>query len=120
MRQRSRELAKAAGGSGFSAADARRQRDQLHQSAGNLFQEHDRLMGSFGADARAGLQHRTRTLDQDRERIHAHLRAMDRELTRGNPDQNAVRAEARKLNRAMKTWQKHYRQLGRDLGATAG
>ena len=81
---------------------------------------HDRLMSTLAENARTALRDRTRTLDQDRDRIHAHLQAMDRELGRADPDANAVRAEARKLHQATKTWQKHYRQLGNDLGATAG
>lgn len=120
MRQQGRELSKAAGGSGWSAAEARRQQDQVRQHAEAAFRQHDRLMGGLGASARGALQDRTRTLDRDRDRIQTHLRALDGQLASPNPDQGNLRAEARKLNQAMKAWQKHYRQLGNDLGATAG
>lgn len=120
IRRQAGDLAKATKSARFNAAEARQQRDQLHQNVGSMFQEHDRLMTNLGDNARATLQDRTRMLDQDRDRIHTHLQAMDRQLQSANPDRDSIRAGAREVKKAMKAWQRHYRQLGYDVGARAG
>ena len=120
IRLQARDLAKVAKGSGFNSATAREQRDRLRDHVGTMFQEHDRFMSKFGDNAQARLQDRRRQLHQDRERIHAHLQAVDHQLERSVPDRQRVRAEAREVKRAVRAWQKHYRQLGYDLGVTPG
>ena len=116
IRRQARDLSKMAKGSGFNAADARQRRDQLHEHFATMVQQHERFMDNFGANAQAMLQDRTRQLEQDRTRLEKHLQAMDRELGRDDPDRTRVRSEAREVKRAMTAWQRHYRQLGDDVG----
>ncbi len=85
-----------------------------------MFEEHERFMGSFG-DTPGPCCRIGRT---GWSKIACGWIATCRRWTMSSgvpdPDRNRIRAEAREVKRAMSAWQRHYRQLGHDIGVTAG
>lgn len=116
IRQQARDMTRMAGEPGFDATMARQQKDQIQEQASSLFEVHGELMEHFGENLRELLRERTRQLDQARERVDHCLEAVAGALESESPDAGRVRAEAKQLTKAIKHWQRHYRELGYDLG----
>ena len=79
-------------------------------------QEHNRLMQGLRDGQREALQERVRKMDQTRERVNTRFAAIDQELNQPNPDCKRIAQHARKMDRAVKEWQKQHRKMGLEMG----
>jgi len=79
-------------------------------------QEHDRFMNGLSDEQRAGMQDRIRSMDRSRDRLNNRLQQLDGELAKAEPDRKRIREHATELDKAMKEWQKQYRNMGSDMG----
>lgn len=79
-------------------------------------QEHDRFMNGLSDEQRAGMQGRTRSMDQARDRLNNRVQQLDDELAKPEPDRKRMREHATEVEKAMKEWQKQYRNMGSDMG----
>lgn len=78
-------------------------------------QEHDRFMQRLSDDERAAMQDRVRKMDQARDRVNLSIQAMNEGFKQVNPDQQHIAKQARKIEKAMKEWQKQYHKMGSDM-----
>lgn len=115
VRTQTRQMAQAAKGGGYNNEDFRRQHAELREEVRLMQQNHERFMQGLSDAQRAELQSRIRSMNQARERLHTKLQAMDQELNQPTPDRQRLEKQSREMERAMKEWQKCYRQMGAEL-----
>jgi hypothetical protein len=114
-RTQARNMVQFANGSGFIVEQARQRRDQLRNEIRTMQQEHDRFMQRLSDDERAAMQDRVRKMDQARDRVNLSIQAMNEGFKQVNPDQQHIAKQARKIEKAMKEWQKQYHKMGSDM-----
>ena len=114
VRAQARQMAQATG-KGFNADQARQQREQLHNRIQTMQQEHERLLEGLNNEQRAAMQEHIRNMEEIHERVRTRMQEMDQELAQTNPDGKRVAERARAIEREMKQWQKHHREMGQDL-----
>jgi predicted nucleic acid-binding Zn-ribbon protein len=111
IRTRTRQMAKTAGGKGFSPDQARKEQSQVREQLAKMNQEHERLMQGLNDGQRRALQAHITNMERSRERINTQLQGMDQELSRPQPEGRKVAEQAREMERAMNEWQKQYRAV---------
>jgi chromosome segregation ATPase len=111
IRNRTRQMAKTAGGKGFNPDQARKEREQVREQLTKMNQEHERLMQGFNDGQKQALQAHITNMEQASERVNTQLQAMDQELSRPQPEGKKVAERAREMERAMNEWQQQYRAV---------
>ncbi len=115
VRTQARKMADAAKGGGANNAEFRQQHQQLRQEIRTMQQENDRFMNGLSDEQRAGMQDRIRNMDQARDRVNNRMQQLDDELAKPEPDRKRIREHATEMDKAMKEWQKQYRNMGSDM-----
>jgi hypothetical protein len=109
VRRRARDMAEAAGRSGFGPAQAGVHRQRLLREFQNLEREHGRYLENLGPAERTRLQDRLREVERLRLSARERLRLMDVECARAQPDRVRLREHARELESEMERWRDQYR-----------
>lgn len=116
VRTHARTMADAARGGGANNQEVRQQQQQLRNEIRTMQQENQRFMKGLSDEQRAEMQDRIRSMDRSRDRLNTCLQQMDDELAKAEPDRKRIREHATELDKAMKEWQKRYRNLGSEMG----
>jgi len=103
-------------GSRFRTEDARRQRDQIRTELQKMEQEHDQLMLLLSEQQKALARTQGSVMEQSREHVRTHMKELDQQFEGNTVHHVRVTESARELERAMKEWQKHHRQMASKIG----
>lgn len=109
--QRSREHARGIRANAGNAAAAAQERDRVRDQTHSMFEQHDRFMAGLGPGEREALGAQIGRLDRTRSRIEDHLRRMDQELAREQPDATEIGRLGRDLERELRRWQNQHRNF---------
>jgi chromosome segregation ATPase len=116
VRTQAHKMADAAKGGGANNAEFREQHQQLRNEIRTMQQENERFMNGLSDEQRAGMQDRTRSMDQARDRLNNRMQQLDEEIAKPEPDRKRIGAHVTEVEKAMKEWQKQYRNMGSDMG----
>jgi hypothetical protein len=116
VRDHARTVAKSAGNPVFSAEQTTRQHKQLQDSLGDLRQKHEQLFKALSDEQQKSVQMRNANLLQAHDRLQNLVIEMERELTGSVLHTKDVADQARATDREMKSFQKEFRAMGKDLG----
>lgn len=94
----------------------REEQERLRNEVRNMEQEHHRFMEGLSTEQKMQLRHRLLEMDQIRERINAHVQAMEEEMNRSNPKLKEMGRRMVETEREINEWQKRLREIGSEMG----
>ncbi|MBS1795526.1 MAG: hypothetical protein JSS81_16850 [Acidobacteria bacterium] len=115
IRQQTRDMIRDCDNPNFSSADAKMQRERLHNQIRNLEQNQERLMAGLNDYQRNRFQKNIRSMEQIHSRIHNQMQLMEQGTNDQNFNRKMHRNQIREIDKAMKRWQKQYREIARDM-----
>jgi hypothetical protein len=116
VRDQARALANSASTISFNSEVTTRQHKELRESLVNLKQEHERFYNGLTQEQQNSAQLRNASLLQAHDRLQNLVKEMDRELTDSTLHSREVAEQARSTQRELKSYQKEFRAMGKDLG----
>jgi hypothetical protein len=92
-----------------------RRHKELKESLGNLKQEHERFYSGLTQEQQSSVQMRNANLLQAQDRLQNLVKDMERELSDSTLHSSDVAEQARATQREMKSYQKEFRAMGKNL-----
>lgn len=92
---------------------------ELQESLGDVKQQHEKLYKGLTQEQQSAVQIRNANLMQGQDRLQNLVKEMERELTDSTLHSKDVADQARATQRELKSYQKEFRAMGKDLGFSA-